>query len=366
MSVNLRARAPFLVFLIVFVIVIFALTGNTYVCCAREELGNDIEKVSLRFLEEVVDIRLNAYNLTEYRCVTAAPLIQGYLRPGHVETWVDITLSRESDELQVELRFMDGEFYYFRLNEGTPITNTEKTTNLLNYARTVLERYRLQFNAMHCAQLAPMLDQITNLDHEQTIERDEAVLEIHVTDKDTSFRWTPKIDGIKMQKDMSIRIDRNGFLRKLWDWCGILSIGSTEINVSREEAINIAFGVAQKHADEIGAKIGGYETQLMLYNDAETGRGDCFTLYPRWLVTVNYDKAYGGYDGYYACIWADTGEVYREHAQGFIGSQTTNPPNPWTIILLASALIAVPAVLVLYRKRKRSGLDVRNRRMQPE
>ena len=108
-----------LVLLAVSIIISFVLIGNMSVCQCGE-FSDSFKEVSLRFLEEVVDIRLDAYDLTEYRCITPDSLVQTYLNPGHVETCVDFTLSSESDEFQVDLWFMDGEFYHFDLDGGTP------------------------------------------------------------------------------------------------------------------------------------------------------------------------------------------------------------------------------------------------------
>jgi len=350
----------FLVLFVVSVTAVFVLIGNVSFCqCVESE--NTMKKVALRFLEEVADIDLDAYNVKGYRSVTPDLYVQEMLHPGHVETWVDMNLSSRSGELAVELWFMDGKFYYFGLVEGTPITNAERRIGFLDCVRTFLERYRAQFNATYCAQLAPLLEQITSLDHEQTIETDEAVLKIYPVDKTVAFVWSPKIDGIEMEKGLSIRVDRNGFLRILGDWCSILRVGSTEVNVSREEAIDTALNLAQKHVDEIGAKIGGYETALTLCG----GRGDCFTLYPEWSVDIYYDKTYGCYYGYSVSIWADTGEVSYASSQARYSGETTMPPNPWAIILLVATLLAVPTVLTLYQKCKRSGLHVRNEGCNP-
>jgi hypothetical protein len=350
-------RVKFLV-LMLSVAVIFALTGSMPVCQCGES-SDSLKEVSLRFLEEVVDIRLDAYDLTEYRCITSDSLVQTYLHPGHVETWVDFTLSSGSDEFQVDLYFMDGEFYHFDLDGGTPKTNTLKTANLLDCATTVLERYRVQFNATHCSQLAPMLTEIISLDREQTLENDEAQLEFQLTSKDhLRFKWTPKVDGIKMQKSFSISIDKNGVLTHLTDWLRIINIGTSEVNISEEQAVNIALDLAQKRADEVGTEIDSYETSLMLNNDPLTGRGDCFTLYPAWTVMFYYDNNTrpANIYGCYVCIWADTGEVFIINSQGFYGGESTSL-NPWTIILLASTFIAVPTILVLYQKRKRSRIN---------
>jgi len=346
-----------LVLLAVSIIISFVLIGNMSVCQCGE-FSDSFKEVSLRFLEEVVDIRLDAYDLTEYRCVTPDSLAQEVLHPGHVGTRVDLTLSSGSDELQVNLWFMDGELYLFDL-DGTPKTNTLKTANLLDCATTILERYKVQFNATHCSQLAPMLAEIISLDREQTLENDEAQLEFQLTSKDRlRFKWTPKVDGIKVQTSFSISIDKNGVLTDLGDWLRIINIGTSEVNISEEQAVNIALDLAQKRADEVGTEIDRYETLLMLENDPLTGRGDCFTLYPAWTVMFYYDdntrpaNIYGCYVG----IWADTGEVFTINDQARYGIEST-PVNPWTIILLASTFIAVPTMLVFYQKRKRSRIN---------
>lgn len=342
-----KFQMKFLMLFTVSVTVALALAGDISICqCVESE--NATKKVAIRFLEKVADISLGAYSVTGYRSVTPGPYVQEKLHSGHVEKWVDMNLSSQNGELKVDMWFMDGKLYHFGLVEGTPITNAERGISLLDCASAFLERYRIQFNVTYCAQLAPMLEQITSLDQEQTIERDESVLKFRPKNETITFLWLAKINGLTMPKGFYIEMDKNGFLTSLSDWCHILHVGNTEVNISREQAVNMALNFAQNHADEIGAKIGKYETALTLYG----GRRDCFTLYPEWLVIIHYDKPCGNFDGYAVSIWADTGEVHHSGPQGFYGSETTMQPNPWAIILLVITLMAVPTVLILYQKRK--------------
>lgn len=342
-----KFHMKFLMLLVVSVTMAFFLIGNIRVGQSAES-ANTMKEVALHFLEDVADFNLDGYNVTSYRSVTPDPIVQDR-HPGHVETWVDMSLSGGNGELKITTGFMDDKFYYFYLDEGIPVTKT-RAVNLVDTARIILEHYRIQFNATYCAQLAPLLQQTITLDQEHTIERNEAVLEILPGDKTVTFVWRPKIDGIEMQKGLSIRVDKNGFLMDLWDWCSVLHVANTEVNVSREDAIDMAFDLAQEHADEIGAKIDSYDTALTLWS----GRGDCFTLYPIWEIEINYDKVYGSFFGYFVSVWADTGEVYHAHSQGSYVGETNRPPIPWPIILLATTLVAVPTALTLYRTRKRS------------
>lgn len=344
-------------FVIPFVMVLAASVANVNVCECTD-LEEKQKKVALAFLERIVDIKLDAYNVTGYRSVTPDPFVQKSLHPGHIETWLSLNLSSGNDELKITIDFIDGRFHRYYVERPVPevlITNTPASSNFLKMAGEVLERYRSHFNATYCILLTPLLEQITKLDEEDTIETDKAILKLHPPDENgrISFLWRFRVNNILARPtSLYIEFDKRGLLTSLSDWWGIYRIGNADVNISRETAINMALGLAQNLTEAMGAKIESIEATLQF--DGCSERGDCYTLYPEWDVIINYDKIYGTVYGYGVNIWADTGEVSYDAAQFFFGpTEITQPANPLIILFLA-ALIVAPTLLVFFKMRRRS------------
>jgi len=349
--------------LIVTASLLFSVLIGAIPVCEAGESTSDFKNFTLQFLEKVANVNMERYNITSYTCETVPPL----LYPGHVENWVDLTLTSGNATVKPSFGFMDGKFRFFMLRSGgTPIFK-ERDVKGLDNVQLVLQDYQDHVNTTHCTHLISMVGQISRIDAEQTIERAEGVLEFTPDlSGNVSLLWYPKVVGIEAMKGLSMSLDKDGVLTRLWDWWNIFQVGNTEVNVSETEAISRALDLAETHADSIGAKIDRYETELRLcsdnviFGDTE-GNRDCFTLYPKWAVTVYYDKKYGSFYGYYVSIWADTGDVCSSHSQslGYIGVDGSR--ITWPIILLVAAIIVVPTALVLYQKRRHSKAPVRNK-----
>jgi hypothetical protein len=90
-------------------------------------------------------------------------------------------------------------------------------------------------------------------------------------------------------------------------------VGSTELNVSKEEAIHIAMDYAKDYTWTVNGEIINNFTLVEEYASAELwphSREDPLALIPYWYVTMPLDRIYPEQvDRIAVGLWADTGEV---------------------------------------------------------
>ena len=170
-------------------------------------------------------------------------------------------------------------------------------------------------------------------------------LDITTLEKDTTFQWKYVANGIEApDKCVALRYT-NGFLNYFINDWNLYKVGSTEINLTEKDAINIAIDKAKNYSSD-NAKIGTIgglkfnitnamivETFLTpaVYAGADKARSqDLFELYPMYNVWVSLDKFYpGNVYGFNVYVWADTKEAYYINQR----VSTIDPPA-W---LIASA-----------------------------
>jgi hypothetical protein len=97
------------------------------------------------------------------------------------------------------------------------------------------------------------------------------------------------------------------------DWL-LFKIGSTQIDVSKEQAVLIAKNAAKSYSWTVsGTKVSNFQildnpVSAQFY--PKPGDSDIFTLYPYWYVTLYLDKTYpGGVTQIAVGVWADTGQI---------------------------------------------------------
>lgn len=137
------------------------------------------------------------------------------------------------------------------------------------------------------------------------------------------FRWTYTFNGIEAPDKVVALGYKNGFLNYFFDSWDLYKIGSTEVNISEEYAINIGMARARNYSWPIGTngtlRIQNFNvTNAMVWETvfrsslvADIARNDnLLVLYPMRHVWVSLDKFYpGNVYGFNVYVWADTGEV---------------------------------------------------------
>jgi len=201
-------------------------------------------------------------------------------------------------------------------------------------------------------------------------------LEVTVTASRTDFRWKYCFNGVEATSKCVVLNFKDGFLKYFIDTWSLYTIGSTDLIVSEEEAIEIAMNAAENYSWNVSMGgdnppvtvtefniMGVFETELSLGNyptKDESRGGNPLTLYPGWCVKLYFDKLYpGNVYGLSTGIWADTGEVNDiSTLMSMLGYPDDIPEFPfWTPMLIT--LIAFLVVAVIYRRKLSQRRDER-------
>ena len=304
----------------------------------------------LTFFENVVGIDIEAYEVLDLRESIVDDDVLGYT-----------FASKSGNKLTGLVEFKDGKLTWCTLRVlegGTPMLKFSYAEDLLNAAKDFLRRYSSYFNVSHCDKLTPLLDEIGTLDQDQLVVSQDASLRVKLREDGAYFEWICRVNDIEAPRKKVSFSFKNGLMRGFMDTWSVTTIGSTAITISEEKAKNMALNTAEAYINEIGAKVAKITAGLDFYNDGHCGRGDRFTLYPRWSVGIVFDKPYGTIGSYYVAIWADTGKVFHDDPQGYYGSPAPQEQlfdaRIWIVILLLPAALAIAGIVY---KRRRSMVE---------
>ena len=271
--------------------------------------GTSTSKVQA-FLSDVVYLDMKKYfstlegNTVEYRSDWEI-----------VEEILKYSLTYEGSKLDVTLRFRNTTLssYYLHVIEGTPYYSQLQPNNILDSAKALLERYQNYSGASYLAVMRNMLESVEGIgDSETTSGNVKLMISTEVTDVKIEFVYTS--DNVDFQaKSVELIFDNYGFLQSLSDDWTLYKAGSTEVNIPKEEAINIAIEYAKNYSWTVNGEVinnftldeGAVSADLWPHS-----REEPLVLIPYWYVEIYLDRVYPDRVERLAVgLWADTGEV---------------------------------------------------------
>jgi hypothetical protein len=264
---------------------------------------------------------------------------------------VRYTLESDSSKLDMLCTFANGNLRILNVleSEGAPYLTgfatkplqignvTLQVVDLVETTKDFLNDYQSYSGKSFYGELGSMLE---NVDGEENVTKTLGNVKLEVTNSasSTTFRWTYTCNGIEApSKCVALRY-KNGFLKYFIDNWDLYKIGSTSVNISEQEAIDIAMERAKTFSWKVGSGNNTFEvkdfnvTQAMIWETvffsslyADTARSeDLLMLYPMRHVWVSLDKFYpGNVYGFSVYVWADTGDVCYIHER----VSTLDPPE---------------------------------------
>jgi hypothetical protein len=235
---------------------------------------------------------------------------------GIVEEVLTYSLVNNASNVNLVLTFRNGNFSLFQLNviEGvtafTPVYTQRQPTDFLTAVRDIITRYESVDNASYLNQMSQLLSVATiiqqnqilgNVKLESSIDGDNAQFSLLYTENNVDFA----------AKSLQI-VFENGILTTLSDDWPLYSIGSAQMNITQNQAIQIAREAANTFTwNANGVKVSNFNVlqqpvSAVFFATARSG----LTLFPYWYITLYLDKVYpGGVNSIGVGIWADTGQV---------------------------------------------------------
>ncbi len=274
--------------------------------------GSSSADEAMNIIKNVFQIDVSKYQVSLLSdTVGPAPDLDGI-----VEEVMTYSLVNNASNINAVLTFRNGNFSLFQLNiiEGisafTPTYTEHQPTDFLTAVRDVIARYESAENYSYLYQMSQLLSVATETQQNQTLGN--VKLEITTTGDNAQYSLLYTENNVDFAaKSIQITFE-NGILTSLSDDWQLYSIGNAQMNVSQDQAIQIARNAASTFTwTTDGVQVSNFTVlqepvSAVFYPKPETG----LTLVPYWYITLYLDKVYpGGINSIGVGVWADTGQV---------------------------------------------------------
>jgi hypothetical protein len=346
-----------------------------------------IQEKGVSILSNVAGLDLAKYNVTteEYQQDSYFDVVP--------EDNVGYTLESDNSKLDVYCTFANGKLHILHVleNEGSP-SMTKTCNGASEMAKNFLSDYAAYSGNTLYDELSLMLNGI-DAGENSTVARGNVELQVNASAECTRFSWRYTFNGVAAGDKCVALGFKNGFLKYFVDTWDLYKVGSTAINLSKEEAVDIAIETAKAFSYNVGSGNDTFEvkdfnvttakvTQLVFCSSIGADKTRCddpLMLFPMWRIGVGLDRFYpGNVYGIYVDIWADTLQVRHvqeafttltselvgprlfDDASGTLGSHVSTEDAQldstsllW-IAIPAATVISIGAVPIWLRLKKRS------------
>jgi len=345
-----------------------------------------VPEKTLAFLEDVVMLDMTKYNATLASNRVDYPPHWGGLTQEVVRYNLEVV---NESRLYVTCRLRETTLYSCNLQvlKGSPLFAESQPNNLLDSTKGFLERYQAYSGASYIQEMRNMLDTVDETKEmtvtlgniklttsNQEIQNDPNVEAI----ERTSFEWTYTVNGVDAPQNV-VRVTFEGAVFKSFrdDW-NLYKIGSSNVNISKEEAINLARNATEDYTLQIYLDDGLTDVEFNLVDEPVTAElfmypKETLTVYPFWRVELYFDKYYYSAYGIQVGIWADTGEIVSCESLSGLGGpiseeESTEPsteePNNddaktdliailWIAMFISISIAVSIGATIIYSKRKK-------------
>ena len=233
---------------------------------------------------------------------------------GAAEENIQYSLKGSISNLNINFRFRNSHFSRYELDmiESAPIFTQVQPDNVLQNAKGILERYKAFSGDSYLTNMTNLIDSVTTLNNTE-VTQGYMKLQITVSGDNVVFLWMYSYAGIDYQAKSLQMTFQNNILTTMTDGYFLFTIGSTNLAISQEQAINIAKNYVKTLTWTIeGQQVSGFivvdppmSVQLVPHP-----RGNSIALVPYWYIEMSLAKTYpGGINEVTVGIYADTGQV---------------------------------------------------------
>jgi hypothetical protein len=271
---------------------------------------------AIAFLRDVIQIDVTKYHATLLSNTVEVRSDLG----GVVEEILRYSLTSNDSKGDVVFRFRNNELSMYQVNllEGSLVYAQPQPYSVVDAAKNLLGRLKTFEGASYFDDMSNMLASVNGTENAQ-VTQNNTKLTVSVSGDTTEVQWFYTENGVDFsQKGVHLTYE-NGVLKELTDGWFLLKIGNAQLNVSSEQAIELARSAVKGFtwkADD-GTDVSTFtvlDTPVsVLFHP--TQREEYLTLVPYWYVTLYLDKVYpGGVNRIAVGVWADTGAVAQVKA----------------------------------------------------
>jgi DNA-binding transcriptional ArsR family regulator len=267
---------------------------------------------AITFLQDVIQIDITQYHATllsntvEYRSDLG----------GVIEEILKYSLTNSDSQIDVVLRFRNKELsrYQMSLFEGSLVYAQPQPFSILDVVKDLIQRYSSFRDDAYLKEMSSLISTVEETENTE-ITQGNTKLKITISGNNAEVLWLYTENGVDFSPKSLSLVFENNVLKELTDGWFLFTIGSTEVTVSRDEAIQMARNAVQGFTWEAnGAVVSDFNVLQDPVSAVfhPTLRQEGVALIPYWEVTLYLDKVYpGGVNRIAVGIWADTGEVRR-------------------------------------------------------
>jgi hypothetical protein len=236
---------------------------------------------------------------------------------GVVEEILKYSLVNSESKIDLVLRFRNDHFslYQLTLVEGlpqyAPIYLQPQSTDIVNATKGLIERYKSVTSDPYLDEMITLLVSTNETNNELTLGNTKLRVTINGDNAEILLLYTA--NGVDFSAKSLRFVFQKHVLQEFSDDWSLYKVGSTQVSVSQDQAIQIARNAAKNfewNAD--GVQVSNF---VVLQEPVSAvffphPRTELLTLVPYWYITLYLDREYpGGVNSITVGIWADTGEV---------------------------------------------------------
>jgi hypothetical protein len=236
---------------------------------------------------------------------------------GVVEEILKYSLTTNESKIDLVLRFRNNHFSLYQLSliEGippyAPIYVQHQSTNILEATIGLIERYKSSTSDPYLEEMSRLLASASETNNEQTLGNTKLRITIN-EDTAVVLLWYT-VNGVDFAAKSIRLVFQNHFLKELNDDWFLYKVDSAQVNVSKEQAIQIARDAAKNFEwNANGVQVSNFSVleepvSAVFFPHPRT---EPLTLVPYWYITLYLDREYpGGVNSITVGVWADTGKV---------------------------------------------------------
>ena len=268
---------------------------------------------AMTVIRDVVQIDITKYQITLLSNTVETRSDLG----GVVEEILKYSLTSNGSKIDMVLRFRNNHFslYEFSLLEGVPpfdpIFTQPQSTDILEATRGIIDRYKSSTNYPYLEEMSILLASANETDNEQTLGNTKLRVTINGEDAEVLLLYTAS--GVDFTAKSLRIVFQKHILQELADDWFFYEVGSTQVSVSKEQAIQIARNAVKDFEwNASGVQVSNFN----VLNEPVSAlffphsRREPLILVPYWYITLYLDREYpGGVNSIAVGVWADTGEV---------------------------------------------------------
>lgn len=349
-----------------------AAVGAQYSVGYATESPTNVEDV-LVFLKDVFQVDTAKYETTLVVSGTEYWPELGGIAQTTGQYSLDSTGQGGKSLLTVSFSFWNEELIscsFYEESQGPPLCIEQPKTDLMDVVSGFLQRYQTYTGDSQLAQMRSLLDTIEAISN-TTKTVDTLILIIHVEDDRTYFAWSNTVNETEFNGTGYSGLHlgfRDGHFSDFKDDRKFYELGSSEVNISLEEAVEIAAKRVEDYSYMFnGEEIADFNVSREFYISRPhfmNRTGDPMELYPCWIIELGLDKYYpGNVASIQVLLWADSGEAFHCQAMSYGISYPTPDQTPSStpegvlaieveVFLIVASVVAVIALVVFMLKKK--------------